>query len=548
MFAMKGSTSNGNFQEGTGLDINPAMSFDLKQVLSLDDDSMMGDFLDICGMGDDDRDAEPSSSRSIKEEPRDGPMSEQINSFSRVEEPATKRTCKDFGSMPYYPVDTKRGDDYLGLTPSYLPKRTVTRFNCSQQPDVVTSDDAHITPYSSASLSRHPVEELPSEYCGSTSPFHDVNENNHSNHAMIQQPRTPVALAPIPVRSAFVPITDSRTASPAVGFPREDYTAAWQQQVEPGFHDFFAEVVPQRNGVETVSIPDLGLLGNHRIIKTQFGPAVLLDPKDPNNANITSLQHATIAQPPSFNVLGARHSNADNSSNRKFQRWSPEEDDVLKNAVETEGGPPINWKRIASKYFSNVRTALQCKSRWTKSLKPGILKGAWTPEEDACILRYKQEGLKLSEIAQYLPGRIGEHICDRYNNVLDPELKKTPWTKEEDRILFLEQRRLGNKWTQISRLIPGRSENSVKNRWHNLKVTRQRRERGQVQIRKRQADNRCTAESPQDLSSNGNSPQYIDFAPPSDASLRQEFAVGTPDNVHTIFRSTPSPPARRYQV
>lgn len=32
----------------------------------------------------------------------------------------------------------------------------------------------------------------------------------------------------------------------------------------------------------------------------------------------------------------------------------------------------------------------------------------------------------------------------------------------------------GNKWTYISMLIPGRSENSIKNRWHNRK-TQQRR-------------------------------------------------------------------------
>ena len=51
---------------------------------------------------------------------------------------------------------------------------------------------------------------------------------------------------------------------------------------------------------------------------------------------------------------------------RKFQRWSHEEDHLLKMAVLEHGHPPINWKRIASKYFANARTGTQCKSRYAK--------------------------------------------------------------------------------------------------------------------------------------------------------------------------------------
>ena len=35
-------------------------------------------------------------------------------------------------------------------------------------------------------------------------------------------------------------------------------------------------------------------------------------------------------------------------------------------------------------------------------------------------------------------------------------LKKTPWTTEEDAIMFREQKQIGNSWTKIAHQIPGR--------------------------------------------------------------------------------------------
>ena len=35
-----------------------------------------------------------------------------------------------------------------------------------------------------------------------------------------------------------------------------------------------------------------------------------------------------------------------------------------------------------------TRTPIQCLHRWTKILKPGLVKGHWTPEEDKLLMEY----------------------------------------------------------------------------------------------------------------------------------------------------------------
>jgi hypothetical protein len=60
--------------------------------------------------------------------------------------------------------------------------------------------------------------------------------------------------------------------------------------------------------------------------------------------------------------------------------WTAEEDELLRNAVQQYGGR--NWKKISDQIPD--RTDVQCLHRWQKVLRPGLVKGPWTPE--VCIL------------------------------------------------------------------------------------------------------------------------------------------------------------------
>lgn len=112
------------------------------------------------------------------------------------------------------------------------------------------------------------------------------------------------------------------------------------------------------------------------------------------------------------------------------------------------------------------RNHAQCLQRWNKVLKPGLVKGHWSYDEDNILKTMVLRGCSSwGQVSASIPGRTQKQCRERWKNHLDPRIIRTPFTPAEDQLLQESYAELGNRWSKIADIIPGRTEESVKARW-----------------------------------------------------------------------------------
>ncbi|KAK1362102.1 Transcription factor MYB88 [Heracleum sosnowskyi] len=137
---------------------------------------------------------------------------------------------------------------------------------------------------------------------------------------------------------------------------------------------------------------------------------------------------------------------------RPIVSWSPQEDDILREQIRIHGTD--NWAIIASNFTD--KTTRQCRRRWFTYLNSDFKKGGWSPEEDILLCEaQKIFGNRWTEIAKVVSGRTDNAVKNRFSTLCKKKAKREALAKQNTTTYV----NLNNKRV-ISRLDTNEDESS----------------------------------------------------------------------------------------
>uniref|UniRef100_A0A7S0ZJK1 Uncharacterized protein n=1 Tax=Timspurckia oligopyrenoides TaxID=708627 RepID=A0A7S0ZJK1_9RHOD len=149
------------------------------------------------------------------------------------------------------------------------------------------------------------------------------------------------------------------------------------------------------------------------------------------------------------------------SQHRIVRETSPCSNDEVGDS--SSGGEDDQTLRTTAVRKAGLNTTKEIVKRSARKNKPH-----WTFYEDKKLKELVESyGVKQwRQLSEKFENKSGKQCRERWVNHLDPSIRKRRWTPREDAIILEKQKELGNRWSEISKFLEGRSENSVKNRYN----------------------------------------------------------------------------------
>ncbi|XP_055080340.1 snRNA-activating protein complex subunit 4 [Periophthalmus magnuspinnatus] len=151
------------------------------------------------------------------------------------------------------------------------------------------------------------------------------------------------------------------------------------------------------------------------------------------------------------------------------KRWSDEEISKLKEL--SLKNQERDWTRTSEELGTN-RTAFMCLQTYQRFGSKSLRKRTWTREEDA-QLRALVDKMRIgnfipyTQMCYFMEDRLPGQLLYRWSQVLDPRLKRGPWSPEEDQLLLAAIEKYGAKhWWKIRYEVPGRTDCACRDRYY----------------------------------------------------------------------------------
>ena len=146
------------------------------------------------------------------------------------------------------------------------------------------------------------------------------------------------------------------------------------------------------------------------------------------------------------------------------KEWTNEENDIL---IQ-------QYFKLGNKNLRKLSELIQTKSTQQinyriKKLELKSKMRTFTRQDDLKIIELVEiYGTNWELVSKNFPYFTAEMLEERYNNKLDPKLKRTKFTEEEDEKIVALYSKYGNNWKEIASYFPDRNANMIKNRFYSF--------------------------------------------------------------------------------